>query len=58
MGYAQATARLRRAITKVVATGTAGDDRREVFGDAAQSPLSHSGPDTAPLGLRDPPQPL
>jgi hypothetical protein len=36
MGYAQATARLRRAITKVAATGTASMAIvREVFSDAA-----------------------
>ena len=41
MGYAQATARLRCAITKVAATGTAPVAIvREVFGDGAQSPLT------------------
>jgi hypothetical protein len=39
MGYAQATARLRRAITKVAATGTAPVAIvREVFGDGARLP--------------------
>jgi hypothetical protein len=38
MSYAQATARLRRAITKVAATGSApGAIVREVCGDGAQS---------------------
>jgi hypothetical protein len=35
MGYAQATARLRRAIIKVPATGASPVDRPEVFGDVA-----------------------
>ena len=39
MGYAQATVQLRRAITKVAATGTApAGIVREVFGDGAQNP--------------------
>jgi hypothetical protein len=41
MGYAQVQARLRRAITKVAATGTPPTAIvREVFGDVAQRPLS------------------
>ena len=41
MSYAQAMARLRRAITKVTATGTAPVAIvRKVFGDVAQSPLT------------------
>ena len=42
MGYAQATARLRRAIIKVAATGAA--PVREVFGDVAKSQKRCRGP--------------
>jgi hypothetical protein len=41
MGYAQATARLRRAITKVAANGNApAAIVQEVFGDVAQGRLT------------------